>query len=528
MDRRLLYIAVVAITLVNTALYSRTASYEFVNYDDRLYVLENPLIRRFDTASIGRIFTRTYAANYQPLVLVSYALEHSFFGFDPKPYHIANTALHAINSLLVLLLIYHLANSVRIAFLIALLFSIHPVQMETVAWVSEQKGLLCTLFYLLAFIAYIRSAEKGKTFYTGLSILLFLLALLSKPTAITFPIILVSYDYLKDNLNRSTLIEKIPFFAISALFVIVTLFAQKKATAFGSDFGAFFYLNQIIFSFYTMGFYIAKLVFPRSTSVYYGYPKVINIDRYIISMIVFVAFALYVRSFKRTKREVNFGLLFFTVSLLPILRIIPIGHTFAADRYLYLPMIGLFFAIAFLLEELIAARPALKNAVVAVVVGFVVFSGVKTHMNLKIWQNSYNLWSNVLTTAPGYYNALMGIGSYFMEKNDTARAKEYFQQALGDETGREVALFNLGVASLFDNDVPGAEKFFSTLVEEFPANRLGNNAAAFLYLARIMITRGEYANAAALYEKSLALDRSNEIANREYSNLLKELDRGTK
>ena len=145
-------------------------------------------------------------------------------------------------------------------------------------------------------------------------------------------------------------------------------------------------------------------------------------------------------------------------------------------------------------------------------------------MNLKIWKNSYNLWSNVLTTAPGYYNALMGIGGYFMEKWDTANAKKYFQQALEDETGRELALYNLGMASYVENDIRSAEKFFSTLVEEFPENKMGHNAKAFMYLARFTMVRGEYANAAALYEKSLALDRSDESVIREYSNLLKELD----
>ncbi len=160
---RTIRVVIFALIVINILLYAKTATYDFVNFDDKTYVLYNPVIKEITLDNLEKIFSEFNFSNYQPLVHLTYAVEYYFFGQNAAGYHIISVILHILNSILVLYLIFFLSKDSTIAFIVALLFSLHPMQVETIAWISEQKGLLSTFFYLLSFLSYIRySWEKKK------------------------------------------------------------------------------------------------------------------------------------------------------------------------------------------------------------------------------------------------------------------------------------------------------------------------------------------------------------------------------
>jgi tetratricopeptide (TPR) repeat protein len=519
MNNKFLFISIFVIILVNIAIYGKTANYDFVNFDDSDYVIENPFIKKLDKNDVKDIFTKFYFSNYQPLVHLSYALEYKSFKSNAGGYHITNTVLHTINGILVLLLIYLITKNVWISLIIALLFSLHPMQVESVAWISERKGIMCAFFYFLSFMAYIRFSRQDKKGFYYLSAVLFLLALLSKPMAVTFPIILLLFDYYEEKISRSKFIEKIPFFALSGIFSIITVFAQRSGGAIDIRKGKLV-LKNFLLVFYNIGFYISKLLIPIKLSASYEYPLGVEYAspiKIIISIFIIAVIALYLINFKKIRREINFGILFFFVSLVPILRLVPLGSTFAADRYMYIPMIGFFFAIAMLISPLIAGSPGIKKASVVIIGAYILILSGLAYARCEVWRNGYNLWSNVLKVNSNSVLARRGLGEIYMQKRDFKKAKEHFFFLLNNKVAVESALFGLGKISLHENNLEDAKKHFTLLVEDFPYTKPWEKARAYMYLGNIYDMTGEFEKAAGLYEQSLGLNSQDSFIHYNYA-----------
>jgi tetratricopeptide (TPR) repeat protein len=521
MNNKLLLTAILILILTNIALYGKTSNYDFVGFDDKEYINDNTLIRELSSENIKKTFSSFYFSNYQPLVLLSYAAEYRFFKLAPGGYHVTNTVIHTINSILVLFLIYIITKNGWISFLVALLFSLHPIQVESVAWVSERKGLMCAFFYLLSFMAYIRFSRNDKKSFYFLSIVLFLFSLLSKPMSVTFPIILILFDYLEQKVTKKKLIEKIPFFALSAASSVITVFAQESGGSIGtSKFKYFLYLFSL--AFYNISFYISKLIAPINLSVNYEYPKSVDYlsSNFFIGILIFIILIVYLMNFKKIKRELNFAILFFLVSLLPILRFVPIGKTLAADRYMYMPMIGFFFAIAILLNSIAVYKPALKKGLISAVLIYSLSLSILTYAQCKVWVNSYTLFTNVLKTSPNHYNALLIVGNFYLEKKETKKARELFMRAVKDPEGRELALFDIGISYVYELNPEEAKKYFMQLINEFPENKKANNTLAYLFLGDISAHNKKFKEAAGFYEKSLRLNQKNLQAHYRYAKML--------
>jgi lipoprotein NlpI len=519
---RFLLISIFIIILVSITLYGKTKSYDFVNFDDTEYVIKNPLINELSVENTKSIFSKFYFANYQPLVLLSYALEYKHFKLTPGAYHITNIILHTINSILVLLLLYLITKNSWISLIIALLFSIHPVQVESVAWVSERKGLMCAFFYLLAFMSYIRYSRKDKKSFYFLSIVLFLFSLLSKPVSVTFPLVLIIFDYYEEKLTKSKLIAKIPFFVISGVLTILIVLAQESRAAILHADSLPMYFKSFILPFHSILFYIGKLIVPINLSVHYGYPEIaLNITKYFVSSIAaIILLTMYLLNFKKIKREINFGILFFLVTILPMMRFVHLGNTFAADRYMYIPMIGFFFAIIMLFKSFYANRILLKKGfIAAAVISFLCF-GALNQVQCKVWRNSYTLWTNVLKTTPNHYNAFLGIGNYYMGKKDAVNARKYFSRVLSLEAGREFALYTVGLTYACEDNLKDAEKYFLQLVSEYPKNKQRNNTHAYMFLAELSVQNKNFDKAAEFYEKSLKLNPKNSQSHFGYANVM--------
>lgn len=470
----------------------------FTNWDDGDYVTENKLIRNPSLKTLAGFFTSTYFANYHPLTMLSYTAEYSIFGLNPRAYHATNLALHLLNSLLVFWLIFLLTKSNFTAFAVAMLFGVHPMHVESVAWVSERKDVLYSSFFLGSLVSYLYYRRDGRTGYYHLAILAFILSLLSKPMAVTLPFVLLLLDYFSDiRITPGTLKKKIPFFVLAVCFGAFTLAVQQEVVRKDSSFT---FLNSLLAGSYGSLFYIAKTILPVKLSCFYPYPEKLGLVFQAAPAAALALAALAVFSARYT-RVLLFGLLFYLVTLLPVMQFIPIGKAITADRYHYIPSIGLLFLagkLAFLAYGKKAA--GVKFLAVLALTGLVSFSVFLTFKRNLVWKDSFTLWNDVLKNYPGNSTAYNNRGTAYLALKEYDKAAADFQEAKRSEPGLSDAYFNLGSAY---SAMGETEK---TLAEFKAGLALRPEAKAYCRLGNIYKQKKEYAEALRNYEKALELD----------------------
>lgn len=426
------YLVFAAVSLLTFIVFAPAIGNGFINWDDSVYAFANPNLRKIDGAFFRWIFFTVDPdiANWIPLTLLTHAIDYMVWGADPWGPHLLNVAIHTANTFLVGLVAFRLVRSVRTggqtdvwsaavaAIFTALVFGIHPLRVESVAWVSERKDLLCGLFFLLSINSYISfaSAQAGKIRHYAGALIFALLALLSKPMAVSLPFVLLIIDlyplerFSRTGLNAerpsSTLrlfFEKIPFLALSALASLAAILAQSSSKAV-SAVDAYPVATRLWMSLRGYAFYLYKTVWPTNLSTFYPHP--VSIDPASIefagSAAVFISITvLCALTFKRQKAFTAVWL-YYTVTLLPVIGIVKVGAHSVADRYTYLPLIapvllaGLFFSRVF-------ASPshrrlglgAASGAAVALALGWL------TVNQTAIWKDSITFWSHSIDLYPG-------------------------------------------------------------------------------------------------------------------------------
>jgi len=367
----------------------------FTNWDDEYYVVNNSLLRGPDW--IG-IFTRPVVSNYHPLTVLSLAANFAISGKDPRSYLILNLLLHLLNVVLVFVFIYSISHrQTLVAFFTALIFGIHPMHVESVAWISERKDLLYTLFYLLALMQYWRFLQSRKPLRLWLCFLLFVFSLLSKPAAIVLPLVLFLMDYWQQrSITRQVVLEKIPFVLVAALFAIITLKLQSVTAMTSLDLYPFWV--RLFFASYAVMVYFLWFFVPYPLSAFHPFPEPGHLGLVIYLAPLFLAALLFVIWQFRKNRLVVFGLMFFLVNILLVLQLIPIGMTIVSERYTYVPYIGLAFLFTMLASEYLKEK-RLVPAIAGAVVIFSLF-GFLTFNRTQVWKDSDSLWSDVINHYP--------------------------------------------------------------------------------------------------------------------------------
>jgi hypothetical protein len=384
----------------------------FTNWDDQEYVIENPLINKVD---VKAEFSREFMGNYHPLTMLTLSYDNHSGKLEPGTYHLTNLIFHLLASLLAFLFVFSLTGSNAIAFITSLLFAIHPMHVESVAWVSERKDVLYAAFLLAALWIYTKyiSDPAGKVKWYLIFSVLFLGSLLSKAQAVVFPVLCLLIDHFKDRrIDRKTLLEKIPLFAISLFFGFKAIHAQQTFEAI-QDSNLYSYGDRILFSGYGLFTYLWKLIAPVQLSAFYPYPikdggafpPVFYITPILSAAIVFLVW----RYFRKDKMVV-FGGLFFLFSIALVLQILPVGGAVIADRYTYIPYIGLFMVIGHFLVKFFNAGPGKMspNGFAIMGVAALVFSVLSWH-RIGIWKDSVTLWEDAVsksTISPKIYNNL--------------------------------------------------------------------------------------------------------------------------
>ncbi len=410
----------------------------FTNWDDPGYLLENNLVKNLTESALTKIFTTPVMGNYHPLSILSLAVEYHFFHLSPAGYHVISVLIHLLNTGLLYYFIILLVRNWRIAFITALLFGIHPMHVESVAWVAERKDVLYSLFYILSLCMYVKyiNARNNRTFYYILTFIFFLLSLLSKAQAVTLPAALLLIDYFREKkFSKKILLQKIPLFIISVIFGVIAVIAQKKSGAI-TDIPVFSLFNRILFAAYGFMSYIFKLILPLNLSSYYPYPPTntsLPVIYYIVPVILLILLFLIIR-YCRHNKYVIYGVGFFIINILLLLQVVPVGGSIMSDRYSYLSFIGLFFIVAYLIDlswqknnqRLYKSRFLVSGVFAA----YLVFISIRTNAQIKIWKNSETLWTNTITKYKDVVIAYSNRGSYYQKEQRLDEALADFNEAL--------------------------------------------------------------------------------------------------
>jgi hypothetical protein len=467
MKRYLKYYVAGLVFFVTFILYLNSLKNEFIGWDDDLYVYENPFIRSFGTDFFRRAFFDFHASNWHPLTWISHALDYAVWGLNPLGHHLTNNILHALNTFVVVLLVVRLAGVVRIgdkpplpllnqggellsessppiiggvaegrggkrvdehAILIAaattgLLFGLHPLHVESVAWVSERKDLLCALFFMLSVMAYM-SYVSYKTYKAYiLTLVFFILALLSKPMAVTLPMVLLILDWYplgripSFKSARAVFVEKVPFIVLSLVSSVLTVFAQETGGAI-SPVDAFPLSTRVLVGLKSLIAYLWKMIWPLNLVPFYPYPKdasLLSIEYFSAIVLVLGITIICIVTAKKQKLWLSaWG--YYVVTLIPVLGIVQVGLQSMADRYAYLPSLGPFLLAGLMggwvwarIQGLVKGGLIARILALAVSALLVVSLSYITFTQIGIWRNSIVFWSYVIEKEPerapfAYYN----------------------------------------------------------------------------------------------------------------------------
>jgi protein O-mannosyl-transferase len=498
-------VAALFIAIITFFVFLPALNNGFVNWDDDNYVYRNTAIQHLDSRLFTWVF-QFHSSNWHPLTWLSHALDYALWGATPTGHHAGNIILHSLNSFLLCLLIMYLirfaspaeslsgpgylTKTIIAGCVTALLFGIHPLRVESVAWIAERKDVLSAFFMLLALIFYVNYAGKqangrNPLLYSA-SLLSFVFALMSKPVVVTLPLILLILDmypfrrFVSE--KRTILLEKIPFFFLSLLVTVLTVMAQHSGGAVKP-----FTLSQIGVVLQTPVFYLVKIVWPVGLSPVYPYPK----DFSYLSLTFIGAFILLIvitelciRAWKKEKPVFIAAWVFFIVTLLPVMGIVRIGTQAAADRYTYMPSIAPCLLIGLGVAMLVgkpSTTKSIQNMLVSILVIISCILGILTIRQISVWKNSITLWTSVLKHYPGYNegyinraNAYMMAGHYKEAVNDLNTLVQMSPKYTQAYNNRGLAFGRIGNYQLALID-------FSTIISLDPASGTAYNNRAKIY-----------------------------------------------
>ena len=499
------------IVIVACIIYIPGFSNSFTYLDDHVQVVENPFIKSLSYESIKGMFSTYFVGMYQPVTTLFYAIVNSLFGLQPEAYHGLSLLLHIANSLLVFKLLQQFFNSKNVNFLLTLIFVVHPMQVESVAWVSAFSNLLFSFFLLLAFWHYIQYQKEQDLKYNIYYFIFFLLSCLSKSAAVVFPIILIAQDlFISGGFKIKQLLQKLPLLGVSIAFGLVTIFGRESAGHLSDLAQTYTVLDRIFLVCHSFLFYPIKFLIPLQLSAFYPYPQLTGGQLpilYYVSPILLIGIAVALFIF-RSKKLLLFGALWFAISIFLVLQFVPFGNQITTDRYVYLPMFGLLLIIGYFVKKV-----KTKNLLLFASVPIVLFT-TQSLQRVNIWQNDKKLWTSVIETHPTVSQAYNNLGSFALKQNQRKEAFNYFNLAIKLQPNYADACSNRGNLYAQSGNSEAALKDFNKAIGLKPhADAYFNRANEYSNLNRLQ-------EAISDYSKSIELQaRADSYTNRAFTYL---------
>jgi len=497
----------------------------FVNFDDPYTVIDNPLVRNPSLASVKAIFTERLLWQYHPVTQLSYMLENAVAGLNPHVFHFDNLLLHVLNTVLVLLFICLLDGDMKIAWATALLFGIHPMNVEPVAWITSRKDLLFVFFYLNTLVCYLWAYERPSLQRPlhRIALLFFVLALLSKEMAVTLPLVLLMIDHWKTGrVTKENVMGKWLYFAAAIAFGYLTYLAAQHREVFpGTE--QFSLWGRGVMSGYALAIYFVKGLLPLDLSCFHPLPPEGSILPLLLSMTFVVMVGI---SFLHFRREpvVVFGILFFLLTVWPALHLVVVNDTVINERYVYLPMIGFFLILAKLIDHSWThPSEGTRRFLRVFLISYLAILAVISYNRCQVWKDSETLWKNVIQTYPQASIAYFNLGSHYASTDQLDLALEYFRKAADRSPRDPQVYYNMGNVFAAQKKRVRAINAYTDAITLDPAygDAYINRANQFFYNGAVDSALRDYTRAVELDPESI-LAYANRAALFEY---LAEYDR---
>ena len=522
---------------VTWAVFGQTLAHDFVNFDDHIYVYENPLVvKGLSTEGIVGAFTHTHALNWHPLTTLSHMLDCQLYGLNAGGHHLTNVILHTISVLLLFLVLSQMTGGLWRSAFVAALFAIHPLHVESVAWVAERKDVLSGVFFMLTLAAYSHYARAPSRSRYLLVALLFACGLMSKPMLVTLPFVLLLLDYwpldkFKDENSevgsrlRRLVMEKIPFLALSTCSCLVTLFTQRQGPHAMDQLFFLWRLNNAFVSYLT---YIWQMLWPVRLAVFYPHP---NNRLPLVEVTVAIAFligvSLLVIRLRQSKPYLVTGWFWYLGMLVPVIGLIQVGEQAHADRYTYLPQIGLYIVIVWSIGDLLLESTSrVRRAIVGVAAAIIIVSlSARAFSQTSYWKNSETLWNHTLSVTSDNDVAHNNLGFLFLRSGELDKAISEFQTALDIRSRNTQRHYSLG-AALIQNNMGNAfarKQLWNEAIGHLQeAARLRPDYAdAYFNLGSVLFQQGRIDDAITQWRKALAIRPTDAEAHRNVASALR-------
>ena len=501
-----------AIIILIIGIFWPVFSFDYVLYDDGGYVYNNQnVLRGLTLENVKWAFTTFDRSNWHPLTWLSYLLDVELFGMNPGAQHAVNLFFHVLNSVLLFVLLTKITGQRSASLIVAGLFAVHPLHVESVAWISERKDVLSTFFFLMALLCYARYIQKPSRTRYGFMALSYAIGLMAKPMLVTFPFVLLLLDFwpfhrlnsLTNNFKELTfikrsvplIIEKIPLFVLSAISCVLTFLSQKEGGAV-SNIDFFSCVSNAFISYFM---YLVKTVAPFHLSAFYPFPNNISVLKLSISCVVLLCLAVIAIKRVRKSPWIFVGLAWYIGTLVPVIGIVHVGDLAMADRYTYIPHIGLFIAAVWSAYFFMKRCGIAEKTIVLLGCMIVLLLSVISAKQVNVWKDSVTLFEHAIKVNENNHVAFNNLGAALALNGEMNEATGYFIKALKIRPEYPEALANLNV-SLGANTRPDqAIEKLKSLIKIHP-----DNPALAYTLGVLYRHNGELNKAIEEYQRALS------------------------
>jgi protein O-mannosyl-transferase len=496
--------------------YWPVIGYDFIALDDNLYIVENPHIQKGITPKgVVWAMTTRYTTNWHPLTWLSYMADYDISGLNPVAYHISNLILHLLNTFLLFILLQRITGEIWKGAMVAALFAVHPLNIESVVWIAERKNLLSTLLGILTILAYVRYVEKPGWFRYGPVLILFVLSLTAKPMLVTMPFILLLLDYWPlqrfSSLGRSgtgqnrrwrllnrLLIEKAPLILISLVSAFVTFQAAREGGAVKA-LSVFPLSGRIENACISYGMYLVKTVWPVDLAIFYPYPVDRPFWHLLLAVLSFATVTGFILARGRTYRYLITGWFWYGITLLPVIGIVQVGFQSMANRYAYVSLIGIFVIIVWGVPDLLKGFSARRYMPVAAVTLLATLAFC-TKSELPNWRNSEAAFQRALNVTRDNHIAEMGMGNVWLGRGDLRKARSHYLESLRIKPDYPEAHNNLALILMREGRADEAAVQYREALKDNP-----DYAEAYNNLGVIYAGQGKQREAEINFRRALEL-----------------------
>ncbi|MBW1847872.1 MAG: tetratricopeptide repeat protein [Deltaproteobacteria bacterium] len=519
---------------ITLSVFWQLPSHDFVNIDDSVYVTKNPYIKEGLTiSSIKWAFTSFHAEFWHPVTWLSYMLDFELFRMSPGGYLVTNLLLHIASTILLFIFLSHATNSVWRSALAAALFSIHPLHVESVAWIAERKDLLSTFFWMLTMLFYARYAKRPNWIrYLAFSAF-FLLGLMSKPMLVTLPFVLLlldfwplrRFDLFKKGISEKrfnqikvvkAILEKVPLLIISTMFSIIALYAQKSGQGLAS-LEVFPFKTRIANALISYVSYLGKTFYPIRLTVFYPYEYQLQEWQIIISFLILISITIFAIHFAKRSPYLITGWLWYVGTLVPVIGIVKFGGAFSmADRYTYIPLIGIFIIIVWGAHDILVQINFRKVFISVLTCLFLLILMFTSWVQVSYWKNSITLFSHALHITNNNFLAHKNLGTAYINQGRLDLAFPHFQKAIKISPDNPTAHLNIGTSYLFYGEFKKAEKHYRKALDLNP-----NYPKARMNLDKALSAQKNNDLAISIVKTAIQLNKNDPIPHYNLANIYK-------